>query len=74
MAENGTTLLTAARAAAGKVQGRRTTAPPGHPLEVPVGDWVRTLLLNSLAPTSDERVSQLARLSELVRESQGSVA
>lgn len=35
---------------------------------------VRTLLLNSLAPTSDERVSQLARLSELVRESQGSVA
>jgi aerobic-type carbon monoxide dehydrogenase small subunit (CoxS/CutS family) len=32
-----------ARAASGKVQGRRTTAEPRHPLDVPPGDWVRTL-------------------------------
>ncbi len=31
--------LSAARAAAGKVQGRRTTIPLQHPLELPPGDW-----------------------------------
>ncbi len=35
--------LTEARARAGKVQGRRTTAAPTHPLEVPPGDWHVTL-------------------------------
>ncbi|MBW3610226.1 MAG: molybdopterin-dependent oxidoreductase [Actinobacteria bacterium] len=31
--------LAEARAVAGKVQGRRTTIDPGHPLEVAGGDW-----------------------------------
>ncbi|MGI8793697.1 MAG: 2Fe-2S iron-sulfur cluster-binding protein [Acidimicrobiales bacterium] len=31
--------LTAARRNAGKVQGRRTTVAPNHPIEVPPGDW-----------------------------------
>jgi aerobic-type carbon monoxide dehydrogenase small subunit (CoxS/CutS family) len=35
--------LAAARAAAAKVQGRRTTAEVRHPLEVPAGDWAATL-------------------------------
>jgi xanthine dehydrogenase small subunit len=35
--------LAGARAAAGKVQGRRTTVEPRHPLEVPPGDWALTL-------------------------------
>jgi aerobic-type carbon monoxide dehydrogenase small subunit (CoxS/CutS family) len=35
--------LTEARRNAGKVQGRRTTRPPTHPLEVPPGDWAITL-------------------------------
>ncbi|MEM9562445.1 MAG: 2Fe-2S iron-sulfur cluster-binding protein [Actinomycetota bacterium] len=35
--------LTEARAAAGKVQGRRTTAPHRHPLELPPGVWDATL-------------------------------
>ena len=32
-----------ARARAGKVQGRRTTVPPAHPVGVPPGDWTLTL-------------------------------
>ncbi len=32
-----------ARRLAGKVQGRRTTVPPGHPVEVPPGQWALTL-------------------------------
>ncbi len=35
--------LEAARRAAGKVQGRRTTAPALPPLEVPDGEWALTL-------------------------------
>ena len=35
--------LTEARALAGKVQGRRTTAAHRHPLEVPRGAWAATL-------------------------------
>ncbi len=35
--------LTEARAGAGKVQGRRTTADVSRPLGVPPGDWVVTL-------------------------------
>jgi aerobic-type carbon monoxide dehydrogenase small subunit (CoxS/CutS family) len=35
--------LTAARRNAGKVQGRRTTRPPTHPLELPAGTWDLTL-------------------------------
>ena len=42
--------LTAARAAAGKVQGRRTTASVRHPLAVPDGVWVRTLRTTWVEP------------------------
>jgi hypothetical protein len=42
--------LAEARAKAGKVQGRRTTAPPTHPIEVPTGDWARTLRTTWIEP------------------------
>ena len=44
------TTLTAARASAGRVQGRRTTAPPSWPVAVPDGDWVRTLQTTWVEP------------------------
>lgn len=39
-----------ARAAAGKVQGRRTTVDARPPLEVPAGDWVATLRTSWVEP------------------------
>ena len=39
-----------ARRAAGKVQGRRTTRPPAHPLEVPPGNWDVTLRTTWVEP------------------------
>jgi aerobic-type carbon monoxide dehydrogenase small subunit (CoxS/CutS family) len=42
--------LTEARAAAGKVQGRRTTIPLRHPLELPAGDWDLTLRTTWVEP------------------------
>ena len=42
--------LAAARAAAGKVQGRRTTAEIRHPLTVPDGDWAVTLRTTWVEP------------------------
>jgi xanthine dehydrogenase small subunit len=39
-----------ARAAAGKVQGRRTTAELRHPLDVPPGDWDVTLRTTWVEP------------------------
>jgi xanthine dehydrogenase small subunit len=39
-----------ARAAAGKVQGRRTTAELRHPLEPPAGDWHATLRTTWVEP------------------------
>ena len=42
--------LDEARAAAGKVQGRRTTAELAHPLDVPPGDWVATLRTTWVEP------------------------
>jgi xanthine dehydrogenase small subunit len=42
--------LTEARRNAEKVQGRRTTAALRHPLEVPAGDWVRTLRTTFVEP------------------------
>lgn len=42
--------LAEARAASGKVQGRRTTAPLGWPLELPDGEWVRTLRTTWVEP------------------------
>jgi xanthine dehydrogenase small subunit len=42
--------LPAARARAGKVQGRRTTAELRHPLELPPGDWDATLRTTWVEP------------------------
>ncbi|HLT69888.1 MAG TPA: 2Fe-2S iron-sulfur cluster-binding protein [Acidimicrobiales bacterium] len=42
--------LAEARAAAGKVQGRRTTAEVRHPLEPPPGDWAATLATTWVEP------------------------
>jgi aerobic-type carbon monoxide dehydrogenase small subunit (CoxS/CutS family) len=42
--------LAEARAAAGKVQGRRTTAEVRHPLAVPEGDWAATLRTTWVEP------------------------
>ncbi len=42
--------LESARRAAGKVQGRRTTAPAVPPLEVPEGDWALTLRTSWVEP------------------------
>jgi hypothetical protein len=42
--------LPAARALAGKVQGRSTTVPLGHPVEVPPGEWALTLRTTWVEP------------------------
>jgi aerobic-type carbon monoxide dehydrogenase small subunit (CoxS/CutS family) len=42
--------LHAARQAAGKVQGRRSTIPLRHPLDPPPGSWVRTLRTTWVEP------------------------
>jgi aerobic-type carbon monoxide dehydrogenase small subunit (CoxS/CutS family) len=42
--------LAEARRLAGKVQGRRTTLPPTHPLAVPPGDWDLTLRTTWIEP------------------------
>ncbi len=42
--------LQEARRAAGKVQGRRTTEPLQWPIEVPAGDWARTLQTTWVEP------------------------
>jgi xanthine dehydrogenase small subunit len=42
--------LTEARRLAGRVQGRRSTAPLTWPLEVPPGEWVRTLRTTWVEP------------------------
>jgi aerobic-type carbon monoxide dehydrogenase small subunit (CoxS/CutS family) len=42
--------LSEARRAAGKVQGRRTTKAPSHPLEVPPGAWDLTLRTTWVEP------------------------
>ena len=42
--------LTAARALAGRVQGRRTTSPPTWPVAVPAGEWHRTLQTTWVEP------------------------
>jgi xanthine dehydrogenase small subunit len=42
--------LTEARAAAGKVQGRRSGHPPTCPLDVPPGDWALTLRTSWIEP------------------------
>jgi len=42
--------VAAARAAAGRVQGRRSTVPLTWPLDVPAGDWARTLQTTWVEP------------------------
>jgi xanthine dehydrogenase small subunit len=39
-----------ARRLAGKVQGRRTTVPPGHPVALPAGPWALTLRTTWVEP------------------------
>lgn len=46
--------LHAARRSAGKVQGRRTTRPPAHPIELPPGDWDITLRTTWVEPAALE--------------------
>lgn len=46
--------LAEARALSGKVQGRRTTAPTTWPVEVPPGEWYRTLQTTWVEPASLE--------------------
>ena len=46
--------LAGARAAAGKVQGRRTTIEARPPIPVPDGDWVRTLQTGWVEPAALE--------------------
>ncbi len=40
----------AARAAAGRVQGRNSTVPLSHPVDVPAGDWAITLQTTWIEP------------------------
>jgi aerobic-type carbon monoxide dehydrogenase small subunit (CoxS/CutS family) len=42
--------LAEARALSGKIQGRRTTLPLTWPLDIPPGDWVRTLRTTWVEP------------------------
>ena len=42
--------LRAARAGSGRVQGRNSTVPLSHPVEVPHGDWALTLQTSWLEP------------------------
>ncbi len=42
--------LDEARERSGKVQGRRTTAPPTWPVDLPDGDWDRTLITTWVEP------------------------
>ena len=44
------TTLNEARQLSGKVQGRRTTAPLSWPIEVPAGEWERTLQTTWVEP------------------------
>lgn len=46
--------IAGARRSAGKTQGRKTTADHGWPLEVPEGEWVRTLRTTWVEPASLE--------------------
>ena len=46
--------LPEARRAAGKVQGRRTTRPPAHPLDLPPGEWDITLRTTWVEPAALE--------------------
>lgn len=56
--------LHAARTAAGKVQGRRTTLEPRHPVEVPEGDWRATLQTSWVDPAYLETDAAWARPGE----------
>jgi xanthine dehydrogenase small subunit len=56
--------LTAARAAAGKIQGRRSGASLRHPLDVPPGDWALTLRTTWTEPAYVEPDSSWCRPGE----------
>jgi xanthine dehydrogenase small subunit len=56
--------LSAARAAAGKIQGRRSGASLRHPLDVPPGDWALTLRTTWTEPAYVEPDSSWCRPGE----------
>ena len=53
--------LSAARALAGKVQGRSTTVPLTHPVDVPPGEWALTLRTTWVEPAYVEPDASWAR-------------
>jgi len=53
-----------ANEAAGKIQGRRTTLEPVHPLELPEGDWAATLQTSWVEPAYLETDAAWARPGE----------
>jgi xanthine dehydrogenase small subunit len=56
-----TSSLRAARARSGRVQGRNSTVPLSHPVEVPEGEWALTLQTSWLEPAYVEPDASWAR-------------
>jgi xanthine dehydrogenase small subunit len=54
----------AARAAAGRVQGRNSTVPLSHPVELPAGDWAITLQTTWIEPAYVEPDASWSRPGE----------
>ena len=54
----------AARAGAGRVQGRNSTVPLSHPVEVPAGDWALTLQTTWVEPAYVEPDASWCRPGE----------
>ncbi len=57
--------LRAARAGSGRVQGRNSTVPLSHPVEVPDGDWALTLQTTWLEPAYVEPDASWSRPGQL---------
>ena len=57
--------LRAARAGSGRVQGRNSTMPLSHPVEVPAGDWALTLQTTWLEPAYVEPDASWSRPGQM---------